>query len=393
MSGRRVLGVDVARALALFGMMSVHIFPGVRADGSLHPSYVLAAGRSAALFAVLAGVGLALATGGRERYDGTRLRAARVGVLARALLLVALGLLLGLVDSPPLVILAYYGVLFLLAIPFLGLPARTRAALAVGCAVVTPVVSHLARLHVAVAPIAEPGGRHLFAELLLTGTYPALTWTTYLFAGLAIGRADLRRAGTAVRLVVGGVVVAVSAHLLSAWLLAWAGGTDRLRGALPASPVYAFLGDDLDRWLREGLFGTTPTADWRWLLIATPHSGTSFDLVATSGSACAVVGFCLLLVRQAPRWLVLPLAATGSMTLTLYTAHVLALAAGSPLITADRLHLWLGHVAVAIVVATLWRVLVGRGPLEWAAAQLDRAGRRLVERPRLTDRATANVSE
>ena len=42
-------------------------------------------------------------------------------VLARAGPLVALGLLLGQVDSPPLVILAYYGLLFVLAIPFLGL--------------------------------------------------------------------------------------------------------------------------------------------------------------------------------------------------------------------------------------------------------------------------------
>lgn len=133
-----MLGVGVARSLALVGMMSVHIFPPLRADGSLHPAYVVSAGRAAALFAVLAGVGLALATGGREPPDGLRLRAARAGVLARAGSLVALGLLLGKVDSPPLVILAYYGLLFGLAIPFLGLQARHLALLAVAAVLLTP---------------------------------------------------------------------------------------------------------------------------------------------------------------------------------------------------------------------------------------------------------------
>jgi len=56
----RLAGVDVARGLALLGMAAVHIFPEQSADGGLHPAYVVAAGRASALFAVLAGVGLAL---------------------------------------------------------------------------------------------------------------------------------------------------------------------------------------------------------------------------------------------------------------------------------------------------------------------------------------------
>jgi len=79
-SGGRLLGVDVARSLALFGMMSVHIFfPAFRPDGSMIPAYAIAAGRSAALFATLAGVGIALASGGSTPYAGVRLRGARAG--------------------------------------------------------------------------------------------------------------------------------------------------------------------------------------------------------------------------------------------------------------------------------------------------------------------------
>lgn len=381
-TGRRVLGVDVARGLALLGMMSVHIFPAVGPDGSPHPSHVIAAGRSAALFAVLAGVGLALATGGQERYAGRQLWAARAEVLVRAGLLMGLGLLLGRVDSPPLVILAYYGLLFVVAIPCLGLAPRTLAVLAVVSATVVPVLSHVARMHLEVAPIAEPGGRNLFTELLLTGTYPVLPWTTYLFVGLALGRLDLRRRVTALWLVAGGAVLAIAAKVMSSTLLGAAGGVERLRASVPSDASYSFLRAPLSSFLQQGLFGTTPTTDWRWLLISAPHSSTTLDLVHTSATAAGVLGLCLLVTRHAPRWLFLPLAATGSMTLTLYTAHVLSLAKGSPLLpNDDRLQLWLGQVVAVIVIATIWRSLVGRGPLEWFAAQVGRAARRLVEGP------------
>jgi hypothetical protein len=374
-SGGRLLGVDVARSLALFGMMSVHIFfPAFAADGSMHPAYVTAAGRSAALFATLAGVGIALASGGSTPYGGRRLRGARAGVLARSVLLVALGLLLGKVDSPPLVILAYYGLLFVLAIPFLAMSVRGLAALALACALLTPLASYWLRLVVSPTPIAEPGGRDILKELFLTGTYPALTWTTYLFVGLAIGRSNLRRNGVAGALLIAGAVVAVAAKVVSAVLLGAAGGVDRLQASLPPDN---FLSNETGHWVREGLFGTTPTTDWRWLLISSPHSGTTLDLVHTSATSAAAIGGCILLTRVLPRWSYLPLAATGSMTLTIYTAHVLALTKGSPLLMTDQLHFWLANVAVAIVVAAFWRVVIGRGPLEWLFAGADRGARRM----------------
>ena len=157
------------------------------------------------------------------------------------------------------------------------------------------------------APVAK--------ELFLTGTYPALTWTTYLFVGLAIGRSDLRRRGVAVALLVGGTAVAVAAKLVSSALLGAAGGVDRLHAS---PPRHDFLVKDTGRWLREGLFGTTPTTDWRWLLISSPHSGTTFDLAHTSAtsefpSSASASWRCAIC-----RWSYLPLAATGSMTYPLH---------------------------------------------------------------------------
>jgi uncharacterized membrane protein len=60
-SPARLRGIDAARGLALLGMLAVHLLPSRDDDGAISLSYRLASGRAAATFAVLAGVGLALA--------------------------------------------------------------------------------------------------------------------------------------------------------------------------------------------------------------------------------------------------------------------------------------------------------------------------------------------
>ena len=295
-----------------------------------------------------------------------------MGVAARAGLLLVVGLLLGRVESPPLVILAYYALLFLVAVPFLGLGARTLALLAVGSAVLAPGRQPpAARAAGPVSVVEEPGGGDLLVDLFLTGTYPVLTWTAYLFAGLALGRAGLTGWLTPLRVVVVGAALALGAKATSAVLLSAVGGSDRL----DAGEGGLFL--PVDAALRSGLFGTTPTADWRWLTVSAPHSGTTFDLAHTIGTSMVVLGGFLLLARLVPRVALLPLAAVGSMTFTLYSLHVLALAQDSPLLLDDPAQLWWAHVVVAVVLATAWRTTLGRGPLEALAAWLDATARRL----------------
>ncbi len=288
-------------------MAATHIFPDYRGD-EVHPAYVVAAGRASALFAVLAGVSLSLVA---KRSDS--LARFRVATVVRAVLLLVLGLALGAVDSPPLVILAYYALLFLVAVPLLGLPVRVLAVLAVCWALGSPLLSHL--LRATLVPefrIDEPGGLGLPAQLAVSGVYPVLTWTTYLLVGLAVGRLMLGSARIATGLLVGGLVAAAAARLVSAALLARAGGRAGLAEGTPMDPA------QVDRSLDAGMFGVTPTGDRAWLLVAAPHSGATLDLVGTAGSALAVLGLCLLVTRRGLGPL-LPVAAAGSMTLTLYT--------------------------------------------------------------------------
>ena len=80
---RRLAGVDAARGLALIGMMSVHLFRmPYGPDAPL--ARELVSGRSAALFAVLAGVGDRPGHGGTSPWSGHRLSRGRRALAARA---------------------------------------------------------------------------------------------------------------------------------------------------------------------------------------------------------------------------------------------------------------------------------------------------------------------
>ncbi|RJK98416.1 DUF1624 domain-containing protein [Vallicoccus soli] len=358
-------------------MMAVHVLPDVDPDGSTSLAYLLASGRAAALFALLAGVGLALAHGGSRRLpQGRGWAADGAGLAVRAACIGLVGLLLGEVDSGVAVILPYYAVLFVLAVPLLGLRPPALVGVAVAAAAVVPVLSHDLRralpapdrTNPTLADLAAPGD--LLRELLLTGYYPALPWVAYVATGLAVGRLALGAVRVQAGLLAVGAALALGAAGASSLLLGPLGGRAALEADLAGYPPA-----EVDRLLASSQYGTTPPGTWWWLALDAPHSSTPLDLLHTTGTSLAVLGAVLLLARVAGPLLV-PLAAAGGMTLSLYSAHVLLLSSG--LLPAEPLASWLVQCAAALAGATAWRLAVGRGPLEAAVAGLVRPVRRAV---------------
>lgn len=373
----RIVGLDVARCIALVGMIATHMLVATDEDGGVSVVQQIAGGRASALFAVLAGVSLALMSGRTEPVRGREARPVAVRLAVRAVLIALLGLLLGSLPSGILVILAYYGVLFLLGIPFIRLRARALVLLAAAWVVVVPVVAHVARMHLPEAPIQSPtiaslaDPLQLLAQLTVTGTYPALPWLGYLLVGMAVGRVDLNRSDTVRDLGVVGACLALVSWSASGLLVARDGVEQRLAETLTGP--YA---GNLQYGLDHGLYGTTPTGSWWWLAVDAPHTGTPFDLAQTIGSSLLVIAVSLAVGRRLPR-VASVIAGAGAMTLTLYTCHLVL---RSPdLLPEQGTSTFLAHVAIVMGAGAVYRLTGQAGPLErsvtWVAGKAAHATR------------------
>lgn len=386
MPSQRLVGIDLARTVALLGMFAAHVIVPVPGDGpgGVDSLFQVVAGRSSALFATLAGVSLALVARDVSADPGGHRR-----LLVRAAIIGVIGLFLGLLGSGVAVILVYYALLFCCALPVLTWRASRLALLALGWGLLSPVASMLLRGVLpptsfqvpSLVSLANPW--QLVTELLVTGYYPVLTWMTYLFAGLAVGRLLVPADGS--RPLSDAAVparVVRTLLLVGAWLAALALGVSRLVTRSPAvrEKLVASAGEGdwagLESELRRGFYGTHPDDSWWWLGVWVPHSGTVVDLAHTVGCALLVIGLGIWLVRLVPvvPWRVL--AGAGAMTLSLYTLHVILLASplghGGPLGRGVPGSLLL-HTAIALAVGATYALVRRPGPLEQLVRSATRA--------------------
>jgi len=337
----RLQGVDVARALALLGMIATHVGGIAEQVDWADPGTwaAVAHGRSSSAFAVLAGVSIGL-TSGRERPPGPPAIGRIRGRLAlRAAVVVAIGLWLMALRTPVYVILPTYGVLFLLVVPVLRLRARWLLVAAGACAVLSPVVA------VSIAPLYADAGMW---EVQLGLVYPVVTFLAYVLVGLAVVRAGLGRRRQVVLLVSGAVAAAV-AYV-----------TGNVLAPVPPDAASAFPGVP---YAGEG--STAAQALAQLFLSPRDHSSSVVDVVGTAGVAVAVIALCTLVFDgrgRTARRVAFPLAAVGSMPLTVYAGHLVVLASlpSYP----DSGAAWGWFAIGSVLFAMVWRRFLGRGPLE-----------------------------
>lgn len=385
----RIVGLDTARGVAIFGMIATHIYPLLTSTGAgaVAPTWVgmTFTGVSSALFVVLAGVGLSLLTRNSSHPGRSRLQLAM-----RALMLIFIGLLLGHAGSNVAIILVHYGVLFLVAMWFITMSRKALTITAISWIVVAPWVHGLFTrfMHV------QAGGTSAYVEnwrlwnsptlfdvltqplltlwdVLFTGYYPVISFLGYILVGMAIGRANLRRFGTAAGLLITGAVIYVVCRGLGAWFLSNEAFAYRVAHATGHDVVeleaLAATGAQIDTNFIMG----AP----QWYGLAVPHSGAPLDIYSTAGAAMAAIGLFLMLTRSTVVQVVLlPITATGMIALTTYTAHVVLtglwprtwpslVAAGDPVWETIWWMLIVHWVLVAILGMVVYFLKV-RGPLE-----------------------------
>ncbi|QIM18838.1 DUF1624 domain-containing protein [Leucobacter coleopterorum] len=140
-STARFVGVDIARFLAIIGMMATHLLavnamnPGAseldQTIGTFAETFT--SGIAAPLFALLGGLSMVFAT--RRLLREKRVGGAIAAIALRGAILVLIGMLLGLIESPIVVVLAYYGVAMLLLAPLIAARSWILASLATVLAV------------------------------------------------------------------------------------------------------------------------------------------------------------------------------------------------------------------------------------------------------------------
>ncbi|MFK3678488.1 heparan-alpha-glucosaminide N-acetyltransferase domain-containing protein [Microbacterium sp. NPDC090218] len=371
----RILGLDVARGLAILGMAGAHIGETesfVWADPATWTDLVH--GRSSILFALLAGVSIALMTGRSTLPERERIPSIRLNLVGRGAVIFLIGLALEMLNTPIAVILTLYGILYVAVIPFL----RWRPwQLLLGAGVLALLGPALLAFLGAV--MLHPFGTGI--GFVLYGTYPITVWMALVLGGMALGRLSVQRVRTAVVALVVGVVLAVVGYGLGGIGQA-AGVTGSVGGSSSFSDsAFSDSGFSSSAFTDSGGGVVSVPSGWEGypqalaesdplgavltaVFAVEPHSGGTAEVLGSGGFALAVIALCLLLSRPL-RWVLLPLGALGSMPLTAYSAHVLSIVlVGGPGAFFSSNAFWAATAVGLLVVTTLWSMFFGRGPLE-----------------------------
>ena len=297
---KRIIGIDIARALAVIGMILVNfkIVFGDQGDSFLKAFVQLFDGKAAATFVVLAGVGLALMTRSAvEDQSLEKLKIARKKVMKRVVFLFVTGL--SYLWIWPADILHFYGVYMLVALLFIHQrPGRILVA-AVVIIFLFPVALLLWDYETGwnfdtleYEGFWTWGG--FWMNLFYNGFHPVVPWTAFMLYGLWYGRQDLHNTAFVKRSCWVSLLVFIFVQLISFASLQWLSGGDK---------------EAVDTL--KSLVGTGPMPPMPLYMA----SGIS---VAT-----AVISSCILLGKRYENSRILgALEKTGQLTLTFYVAHV-----------------------------------------------------------------------
>ncbi|AMC33890.1 DUF418 domain-containing protein [Janthinobacterium sp. B9-8] len=345
---QRILGFDLARALAIFGMVIVNFKIVMHANSSENMAWLkivnIIDGRASALFVILAGVGLSLLTRqSRLSGDLQSLAVERKALFKRAGFLFILGLLY--IEIWPADILHYYGIYISIGALCLMLPSRYIMVLVLLLLIASSFLFGMLNYSTAwdwqTLAYADLWTIKGFARnLIFNGFHPVLPWLGFLLLGMVIGRQNLGQVAMRERLFLLGLFAAALAELIVLFL-----------------PYARLMGMPL---AYEVFFSTQPM----------PPLPVYF--IGAAGSATVIITLCVALGEKYGKkaWL-MPFVYTGQLGLTFYLAHVilgmgllesLGLLENQSLVFSVMSAL--SFCVFAVIFASCWRKFYRLGPLE-----------------------------
>ncbi|MCF6299976.1 MAG: heparan-alpha-glucosaminide N-acetyltransferase domain-containing protein [Proteobacteria bacterium] len=338
-TSQRLEGLDLARFLALIGMVIVNFNMVMVSpiENQLFGISEALQGRAAALFVILAGLGLGLST---SKYEWSALFKV---TLKRFVFLLVLGLLNMLIFEAD--IIHYYAFYFLFGV-FIVRASNTVlwllcAVLIFGFVLMTGIFDYDKGWYWPTYSYLDFWtGSGFIRNLFFNGWHPVFPWLSFLIIGIFLSRINLHKQSNQWKLLIAGSMIALVSSLLSVELIelvkldedpdaVYLFGTD----SVPPMPLYSFVG---------------------------------------TGIAMGVIAMCLLIEKPMKSLRLLPLLTpVGRQSLTWYMAHIII---GMGILEAmgmlggqtPDIALWLALIfsILAVVLAYCWNMFFKRGPLE-----------------------------
>lgn len=352
-SDPRILGYDLARALAFLGMAVINYWVLIE-DPNSCPKWLDAIlshiqGRSAATFVVLAGVGISLLSRRASlNRDVAGIKATRFVLWRRALFLLIIGLLNSMIW--PADILHFYGIFLAIGAFLLMAPNRRLLGMAAMVAAVFSFFMILTHFDPGEEWGAIPYKDYLdlprwLRHLFINGHYPFFPWAAFLFMGMWIGRQNLSDHTFRMKLLGAGTGTVVLAEF-SAWTIF----------SLHSSGSKGF---DFEKVLP--LFSIDP---WEPMILF---------MLSAGGTALLVITLSLIVAEKYrnAKWLK-HFVAVGQLSLTLYVTHIMIGYIFLEIMKSHKIMLsifpiWGAFIffAAALLFSFYWRERFQKGPLEW----------------------------
>ncbi|MCJ8322650.1 MAG: DUF418 domain-containing protein [Rhizobiales bacterium] len=296
----RIAGLDFARFIAFTGMVFVNfkiaMLPLDANLGAIGWFFGLLEGRAAALFVILAGIGLGL------NLKITQLNRQKNSVFAyltvkRGLFLFAIGMLNAVIFEAD--ILHYYGVYFIFA-AFLAPLSSARLRVIIVAIMLAATIMLLVfnfdegwnwQTYEYTGFYTLSGG---IRNLFYNGWHPVLPWMAFLLIGILLSRVNLVAKKVQLKMILGGIGITLIGYLISVNLV---------------NMLFSSNDAELSELIPLVSMGPVPA--------------TLLYMMSATGTACAVIAAAIIIAKKfASLSIVKAINIAGRQTLTLYFAHI-----------------------------------------------------------------------
>lgn len=354
---KRIIGVDVARALAIFGMIIVNfkmVF-GSHGSSELHSFLDILDGKAASTFVVLAGVGIALISKRAiEKNDLQKINENKNRLFKRAIFLFFAGF--SYLTIWPADILHFYGIYILLTIILLRSSQNVLLGTALGLICLYPITMMIWNYDIGwdyekMEYVGLWTYKGFIRNLFFNGFHPVIPWSAFVIIGMWFGRMDLNNNVIIKKVLWRSLFIFIGVQLLS------------------YSSIEIFSAGNQE--IKEGLipiFGTSPMPP--------------LPLYMISGSSIAIfiISSCIVLSEKFENTIMIHvLKNTGQLALTIYIAHVVVGIGIVELINPEKMGLFTIHfslyyalffIIMCVVFSIFIKKHVKHGPIEWIMRKL-----------------------